>query len=152
MSAVADGGQAGDRHRRHSGSGGGASEKMKECPYALALMHQALRCHAKSKRSGLRCQAPAVQEGLASAGMHGAGGGAPKGNRNALKLWGLRSAETIILKRQIKYPSLGWPAGRWGRSTLVKASETAHVRSGQVPWKLMAKRRRAADHVDHDNR
>ena len=33
--------------------------------------------------------------------MHGAGGGAPNGNRNALKHGGF-TAETIILKRQIK--------------------------------------------------
>jgi len=32
--------------------------------------------------------------------MHGAGGGAPKGNRNALK-HGACSAETLALKRQI---------------------------------------------------
>ena len=32
--------------------------------------------------------------------MHGAGGSAPKGNRNALK-HGLYSAETLALKRQI---------------------------------------------------
>ena len=30
-------------------------------------MHQALRCHAQSKRSGLQCRAPAVR-GYASAG------------------------------------------------------------------------------------
>ena len=50
----------------------------------LLDMHQALRCHAKSKRSGLRCQAPAVR-GHSVCRMHGAGGGAPRGNRNALK-------------------------------------------------------------------
>jgi uncharacterized protein YjcR len=32
--------------------------------------------------------------------MHGAAGGAPKGNRNALK-HGAHSAETLALKRQI---------------------------------------------------
>ncbi len=32
--------------------------------------------------------------------MHGAGGGAPEGNRNALK-HGASSAETLALKRQI---------------------------------------------------
>jgi hypothetical protein len=37
---------------------------------------QALRCHAKSKRSGLQCQAPAIR-GYAVCRMHGAGGGAP---------------------------------------------------------------------------
>jgi uncharacterized protein YjcR len=32
--------------------------------------------------------------------MHGAGGGAPRGNRNALK-HGAHSAETLAMKRQI---------------------------------------------------
>jgi uncharacterized protein YjcR len=63
-------------------------------------MHQALRCHAKSKRSGLRCQAPAVR-GSSVCRMHGAGGGAPKGNRNAMKHGGF-TAETIALKREIQ--------------------------------------------------
>jgi uncharacterized protein YjcR len=64
------------------------------------VMHQALRCHAKSKRSGLRCQAPAVR-GSSVCRMHGAGGGAPKGNRNALK-HGECSADTLALKREIQ--------------------------------------------------
>jgi hypothetical protein len=62
-------------------------------------MHQALRCHAKSKRSGLQCQAPAVR-GRSVCRMHGAGGGARKGNRNALKN-GEFTAENRILKREI---------------------------------------------------
>jgi uncharacterized protein YjcR len=62
-------------------------------------MHQALRCHAKSKRSGLRCQAPAVR-GTSVCRMHGAGGGAPRGNRNALK-HGEFTAEGLALKKQI---------------------------------------------------
>jgi uncharacterized protein YjcR len=63
-------------------------------------MHQALRCRAKSKRSGLRCQAPAIR-GYAVCRMHGAGGGAPKGNRNALK-HGDFTAEATALKREIQ--------------------------------------------------
>jgi hypothetical protein len=62
-------------------------------------MHQALRCHAKSKRSGLRCQAPAVR-GSSVCRMHGAGGGAPKGNRNALKHGGF-TAEAIETRRMV---------------------------------------------------
>jgi uncharacterized protein YjcR len=62
-------------------------------------MHQALRCHAKSKRSGLRCQAPAVR-GSKVCRMHGAGGGAPKGNKNAIK-HGEFAAETLALKKEI---------------------------------------------------
>jgi uncharacterized protein YjcR len=61
-------------------------------------MHQALRCHAKSKRSGLQCQAPVVR-GSSVCRMHGAGGGAPKGNTNALKHGGF-TAETLALKRE----------------------------------------------------
>jgi hypothetical protein len=46
-------------------------------------MHQALRCHARSKRSGLRCQAPAVR-GIVSVGCTRRRR-APRGNKNALK-------------------------------------------------------------------
>jgi hypothetical protein len=60
---------------------------------------RALRCHAKSKRSGLRCQAPAVR-GRSVCRMHGAGGGAPNGNQNAFK-HGELTAEGLALKRQI---------------------------------------------------
>jgi uncharacterized protein YjcR len=63
-------------------------------------MHQASRCRARSKRSGLQCRAPAVR-GYSVCRMHGAGGGAPSGNRNALKHGGF-TAETIALKREIQ--------------------------------------------------
>jgi hypothetical protein len=62
-------------------------------------MHLASRCHARSKRSGLRCQAPAVR-GHSVCRMHGASGGAPKGNKNALK-HGDFTAEGLALKKQI---------------------------------------------------
>jgi hypothetical protein len=65
----------------------------------LLDMHQALRCRAKSKRSGLRCRSPAVR-GREVCRMHGAYGGAPKGNRNAMK-HGDFTAEVLTLKRQI---------------------------------------------------
>jgi hypothetical protein len=42
----------------------------------LLDMRRALRCHAKSKRSGLQCRAPAVR-GSKVCRMHGAAGGAP---------------------------------------------------------------------------
>jgi transposase len=48
--------------------------------------------HGRSGR-GKRCRAPAVR-GHEVCRMHGAGGGAPKGNRNALK-HGLYTAESI---------------------------------------------------------
>ena len=62
-------------------------------------MHQALRCQAKSKRSGLRCRAPAVR-GYSVCRMHGARGGAPRGNQNALK-HGEFAAETLALKKEV---------------------------------------------------
>jgi hypothetical protein len=65
----------------------------------LLDMRQALRCHAKSKRSGSPCQAPAMR-GHSVCRMHGAGGGAPKRNRNALKHGGF-TAEGLALKGQI---------------------------------------------------
>jgi uncharacterized protein YjcR len=65
----------------------------------LLHMRQASRCHAKSKRSGLQCRAPAVQ-GSSVCRMHGAGGGAPKGNKNALK-HGECSAESLAVKKQV---------------------------------------------------
>jgi uncharacterized protein YjcR len=65
----------------------------------LLDMHQALRCHAKSKGSGKPCRSPAMR-GCSVCRMHGAGGGAPKGNKNALK-HGDFTAEGLALKRQI---------------------------------------------------
>ena len=62
-------------------------------------MHQALRCRARSKRTGKPCLSPAVR-GCSVCRMHGASGGAPKGNRNALK-HGLYSAEAIETRRMI---------------------------------------------------
>ena len=65
----------------------------------LLDMRRALKCHAKSKRSGLQCQAPAVR-GHSVCRMHGAAGGAPKGNRNAMKHGGF-TAEAIALRKEI---------------------------------------------------
>ena len=73
-------------------------------------MHWALRCRATSKRSGLQCRAPAVK-GYEVCRMHGAGGGAPKGNRNALK-HGASTAETIALRKKIV------PLARMARETM----------------------------------
>ena len=47
-------------------------------------MHLARRCRARSKRTKKPCQSPAVR-GHNVCRMHGVGGGAPKGNKNALK-------------------------------------------------------------------
>ena len=67
--------------------------------HCLLPMNQAKRCHAKSKRSGKPCQAPAVR-GWAVCRMHGACGGAPKGNRNALR-HGRYTAEAIARRQEI---------------------------------------------------
>jgi glucans biosynthesis protein len=77
----------------------------------LLDMHQALRCHAKSKRSRLQCRSPAVQ-GSSVCRMHGAGGGPPRGNRNALKHGGF-TAETLAMKREIS------ALARMARETMV---------------------------------
>jgi uncharacterized protein YjcR len=66
----------------------------------LLDMRRASRCHAKSKRSGKPCQAPAVR-GHEVCRMHGAGGGAPEGNCNALK-HGAHTAEARALRREIQ--------------------------------------------------
>ena len=63
-------------------------------------MNQAKRCRAKSKRSGKPCQAPAVS-GWAVCRMHGAGGGAPKGNKNARR-HGLYTAEALAMRQAIR--------------------------------------------------
>jgi hypothetical protein len=63
-------------------------------------MHQASRYRAKSKRSGLRCRAPAVRASEVCR-MRGTAGGAPRGNRNAIK-HGEFAAKTLALKREIQ--------------------------------------------------
>jgi len=57
-------------------------------------MHLAPRCTAQSKRSGQRCQAPAVR-GYQVCRMHGAGGGAPTGEANGSYRHGRRTQEVI---------------------------------------------------------
>jgi hypothetical protein len=79
--------------------GRGRRKKLEINPMLLH-MRRALRCRAKSKRSGLQCQAPAVR-GSKVCRMHGAAGGAPKGNSNALK-HGASSAEMLALKKVVQ--------------------------------------------------
>jgi hypothetical protein len=71
-----------------SQSGGGVPTKSEDQPMHPKTdpspMHRAPRCRARSKRNGKPCQSPAVR-GKAVCRMHGAGGGAPAGNRNARK-------------------------------------------------------------------
>jgi glucans biosynthesis protein len=68
--------------------------------HQLSHMHQAKRCRAKSKRSGKPCQSPAVR-GRTVCRMHGAGGGAPRGNRNAYK-HGRYTAEALAQRRWLR--------------------------------------------------
>ena len=63
--------------------------------------HQAQRCAARSKRTGQPCRAPAVR-GWRVCRMHGAGGGAPKGERNGRYRTGLFTAELIEARKQVR--------------------------------------------------
>jgi glucans biosynthesis protein len=63
--------------------------------------HDAPRCKAKSKRTGKRCQAPAVR-GCRVCRMHGAGGGAPEGKANGNFQHGGRTREVIEASRFIR--------------------------------------------------
>jgi len=63
--------------------------------------HDAPRCKAKSKRTGLRCRSPAVN-GYRVCRMHGAGGGAPEGKRNGSFRHGGRTREVIEASRFIR--------------------------------------------------
>lgn len=67
---------------------------------SLHPMHLALRCHAISKRSGCRCQAPAVR-GFKVCRMHGARGGGLKGAANGNFRHGLRTKEAMRERRKL---------------------------------------------------
>jgi hypothetical protein len=58
------------------------------------------RCTARSKRTGLRCRAPAVR-GHSVCRMHGARGGAPAGTRNGNYKHGGRTKEAIAEMREV---------------------------------------------------
>jgi uncharacterized protein YjcR len=74
------------------------SEKSQINPMHLA-MNRAPRCKARSKRSGKPCRSPAVR-GFKVCRMHGAGGGAPIANRNALK-HGQFTRDAITMRREL---------------------------------------------------
>ena len=61
-------------------------------------LNSAPRCTAKAKRSGTRCNAPAVK-GCVVCRMHGAGGGAPQGPRNGMWRHGGRSGDVTETSR-----------------------------------------------------
>ncbi len=63
-------------------------------------MHLSPRCSARSKRTGQRCRAPAVN-GWAVCRFHGAGGGGPKGELNGNYKHGLYTNEAIEERRAL---------------------------------------------------
>lgn len=66
----------------------------------LTAAHGALRCSAKSKRTGQPCQAPAVR-GWAVCRMHGARGGAKAGAAHPNWKHGARSVEAMALRKLV---------------------------------------------------
>src|SRR5215207_4975028 len=71
-------------------------------PSSLKLaMHQALRCKARSKRTGKPCRSPAVK-GWAVCRMHGARGGAPKAEANGNYKTGEHTAEVREARRLVR--------------------------------------------------
>ena len=64
-----------------------------------AFLH-APRCHARSKRTGKPCQSPAVT-GWKVCRHHGAGGGAPKGERNGNYKTGHYTQEAVAERRML---------------------------------------------------
>lgn len=71
----------------------GENEKAKERPLALGYV-PSVEMPRQSKRSGLQRRAPAVCR------MHGASGGAPKGNRNVVR-HGEFTAESVDFKKAV---------------------------------------------------
>ncbi|TNC61189.1 hypothetical protein [Rubellimicrobium roseum] len=67
---------------------------------ALNQANAAPRCHARSKRTGEPCQAPAVT-GWQVCRMHGAGGGHPAGPAHPRWVHGLRSQEWTETRKAI---------------------------------------------------
>ena len=61
---------------------------------------KAPRCHARSKRTGKPCGAPAVT-GWKVCRHHGAGGGAPKGERNGNYKTGHYTREAVAERRMM---------------------------------------------------
>jgi hypothetical protein len=67
---------------------------------AIYPFQKSPRCKATSKRTGKPCQAPAVT-GWKVCRFHGAGGGAPKGERNGAYKSGLFTAEARQSRRVV---------------------------------------------------
>jgi hypothetical protein len=69
---------------------------------AITAMRQSRRCHAKTKRTGLPCKAPAVT-GYNVCRMHGAKGGAPSGTANGRYVHGSRTTKHKAMMALIRY-------------------------------------------------
>ncbi|CUH42678.1 hypothetical protein [Ruegeria atlantica] len=68
-------------------------------PLCLAtLMNAAPRCTTTSKRIGKKCKGPAVR-GWTVCRFHGAGGGAPEGERNGAFRHGGRTCEAHTIRK-----------------------------------------------------
>jgi hypothetical protein len=75
---------------------------IKKDRFDVNRLHAASRCTARSKRSGKRCQGPAVR-GKQVCRMHGGsqGSGAPLGQRNGNYRHGTYTKEGVALLRHI---------------------------------------------------
>src|SRR5258706_10957837 len=65
----------------------------------LQAAGEALRCHARTKRTGLQCKGPAVN-GWKVCRMHGARGGAPSGDGNGQYRHGRRTKAVLAERRE----------------------------------------------------
>jgi hypothetical protein len=68
--------------------------------FCVLRLRASPRCTARSKRSGQRCRGPAVR-GKMVCRFHGAGGGAPAGQRNGNYRHGTYTKEGVALLRHI---------------------------------------------------
>lgn len=73
---------------------------MKSDANPMQSAHEAPRCAAKSKRTGLPCKNPAVG-GWRVCRMHGAGGGHRAGKANPAYQHGMRTREWSDLRRAL---------------------------------------------------
>lgn len=74
----------------------GGQYKLKTKDNPMQSAHSALRCSAKSKRTGKPCGSPAVN-GWSVCRMHGARGGAPLGTSNGNYRHGCSTKKTIAV-------------------------------------------------------
>ena len=73
---------------------------LKRLQRQASLMQAAPRCSATSKRSGCRCQTPAVK-GRPVCRYHGAKAGAPRGARNGRWRHGMATNDMVAERREL---------------------------------------------------